>query len=218
MSSIRIVHVARRELGLEEDDYRDLLERTTGQRSAKGLTRAQVDAFVDEVKRMGFRPKGQGGGKPLSGPHAKIAQKLWIAGYNLGCVYDRSDAALTNFVHRQCGIEHPNWVRNAADGRKVVEALKAWLSRDGGVDWAADSDRIEHPDWRIAFAQWQVLHLNAPSNALWMPFEAEVRLLVGRPVNECGDADWIRVMNALGVRIRQALKGGHGRRRKRRAA
>ncbi|MDA1379731.1 hypothetical protein PCI56_07510 [Plesiomonas shigelloides subsp. oncorhynchi] len=35
---LKLVQVGRRELGMTEDDYRSLLERVTGSRSAKGLS------------------------------------------------------------------------------------------------------------------------------------------------------------------------------------
>ena len=54
---LRRIHTGRRYLALEEDDYRDLLERLTGQRSAADLNARQRRAVIDEFYRLGFRPK-----------------------------------------------------------------------------------------------------------------------------------------------------------------
>lgn len=54
---LRRIHTGRRALCLDDDAYRDLLERLTGQRSAAGLNAAQRRKVIDEFYRRGFRPK-----------------------------------------------------------------------------------------------------------------------------------------------------------------
>ena len=209
MSRLKIVHVARRALGLHEDDYRAMLERTTGQRSAKGLDDRQVDAFLAEAKAKGFRPAAT---RPVpSGPYLAKAQKLWIAGYNLGCVHDRRDSALAHFVKRQCGVDHLNWVRDARDGSAVIEALKAWLARDGGVDWSLGTSHAR--DYPIAWAQWVLLKPRMDGARRETAFAAEVASITGKRWPDCGRDEWIAVMNELGRRLRRKLRGrmGQGR-------
>jgi phage gp16-like protein len=54
---LRRIHTGRRMLCLDDDTYRDLLERLTGQRSAAALNGRQRRAVIDELYRLGFRPK-----------------------------------------------------------------------------------------------------------------------------------------------------------------
>ena len=46
------IHIAKKELSLTDDSYRDLLERVTGQRSSKGMTAQKKNAVLDEFKRL----------------------------------------------------------------------------------------------------------------------------------------------------------------------
>jgi phage gp16-like protein len=53
---LRRIHTGRRALNLDDDTYRDLLERVTGQRSAADLDARQRRAVIDEFHRLGFQP------------------------------------------------------------------------------------------------------------------------------------------------------------------
>jgi hypothetical protein len=71
------IHAAKRDLRLDDDTYRDLLERLTGVRSAAELGPASLDAVLDYMAEQGWRPRRVGkGGKPLptrSGPRGQRA-------------------------------------------------------------------------------------------------------------------------------------------------
>ena len=48
------IHIARKELALDDDDYRDLLERVTGERSASRIAMDHVMALQREFRRIGW--------------------------------------------------------------------------------------------------------------------------------------------------------------------
>ena len=54
---IKAIHIAKRDLCLDDDTYRDVLERITGLRSAADLDAKQRRAVIDEFYRLGWRPK-----------------------------------------------------------------------------------------------------------------------------------------------------------------
>lgn len=60
---LTLVHVGRRELGLDDEDYRALLESVTGSRSAKGLKATQLEAVITVMKGLGFKVKGNATGR-----------------------------------------------------------------------------------------------------------------------------------------------------------
>lgn len=68
----------------------------------------------------------------------------WIeTAHNLGITYDPSETGLGEWIERQTGISAMNWV-DPATLAKVIEALKAWIAREGGVDWPpADAGPLE---------------------------------------------------------------------------
>lgn len=60
------VHIAKAQLGLDDDAYRALLARVAGVRSAKDLGPRQVAAVLAEFQRLGWKPTSakQGRAKP----------------------------------------------------------------------------------------------------------------------------------------------------------
>ncbi|MBB4302327.1 phage gp16-like protein [Rhodobium orientis] len=136
--SLAQIHIAKKDLGLEDDDYRAVLERVTGKTSSAVMTPGERGRVLDEFRRLGWTPQQKR--KGLDGPFAKKVQALWIAGWNLGLIRDRRDSALIAFVKRQTGIDHTRWLVDSGDAAKVIEALKGWLAREGGVEWTKHSD------------------------------------------------------------------------------
>lgn len=60
------IHIARQQLGLDDETYRALLMRVAGVRSAKDLNDRQASFVLAEFERLGFVPraKRQGRAKP----------------------------------------------------------------------------------------------------------------------------------------------------------
>lgn len=52
---LKLIHVARRQLAMDEADYRQLLERVAGVRSARDLDGPGFDAAMHELRRLGFK-------------------------------------------------------------------------------------------------------------------------------------------------------------------
>lgn len=69
---LRAVHASRRQLGLDDDTYRALLERVTGERSAADLDAAQLRRVLHEMRRLGAaqptQPREGGRAKPAHFP------------------------------------------------------------------------------------------------------------------------------------------------------
>lgn len=135
---LKKIHALRREAGLDDDSYRDLLQAVTGERSAKAIDVGAAARVIDRLQGLSSSlRRGVEGAMDLTGPYAGKLRALWISGYHLGVVRDRTDRALCAFLKRQTGIEHTRWLRDAGDARRVIEALKAWLAREAGVEWPA---------------------------------------------------------------------------------
>lgn len=134
-AAIKMIHVAKREIGIADDDYRALLERVTGCASLREMTDRQHHAVIDEMKRLGFQAKGKARPAGLHGPYAGKLLALWLSAWNLGVTRSDDPQALIAFVERQTGIAQVRWVRDRADAMKAIEALKKWIARESGVVW-----------------------------------------------------------------------------------
>ncbi|MGO7903630.1 gp16 family protein [Rhizobium leguminosarum] len=211
-ASIAAIHVAKKQLGLDDDTYRIKLTIITGKPSTRDMTEAERERVLQVFRKEGFQPKSnrRGDGRlKLSGKYAGKLQALWISAYNLGIVQNRDDSALVKFVERQTNIEHVRFLKNAADARKAVEALKGWIARVGGVDWSDTeimSDYARADGFKIAWAQWLKLGGNANANSVGA-FHALVLQLTDTTVELCDRRDWQAVMNELGKRIRGQKAG-----------
>lgn len=201
MNALAAIHVAKKQLGLDDDTARDLYARVTGKRSLRDMNPREQDRVVQEMRRQGFKASEKG----LQGPFAKKLQALWIAAWNLGIVRDRRDGAMLAFIKRQTGIDHTRFLIDAEDAAKAIEALKAWMTREARVDWRSDAitpDWLKLPGAQIAVAQWNVL----VAAEVVAPSMTDFRKLVAAravQVDLMTDHDWQPVMNHLGERVRK---------------
>ncbi len=125
------VHIAKKTLGMIDDDYQAVLLRVAGRDSAGDCTQAELNAVLKEFERLGFsaqaRPKGP---RPADHPAALKARAMWISLGLLGAIKDSSDKALESFARRQLGCDRLQWA-NQQQVYKLVEALKAIAERHG---------------------------------------------------------------------------------------
>ena len=200
MTAHQIIHAVANKIGLDEEARRAVYERVTGKPALTLMSDTEKDAVAAEFRRLGGdrRPDGR---KKLSGPFSAKLQALWIGGWNLGIVVNRDDKALLAFVKRQTGIGHTRFLYYADDAAKAIEALKAWMAREAGVDWRVHRGM---PLWRqaegykIAVAQWALLQQDPKDFATVVPLLCE-----GQPSElDLTRDEWIRVMNKLGQRVR----------------
>lgn len=130
------IHIARKDLGLAEDDYRALLERVTGKRSSATMSEAERGRVIEEMKRLGWKGKAPTRWRPPSrDPQVRKVFALWGVLARAGIVRNGSRAALRAFVVRMTGIEDPEWMGPDQAGT-VIEALKAMERRGPAAEGA----------------------------------------------------------------------------------
>lgn len=200
---IGAIHALKARAALDDDSYRDLLARETGRRSAKELTRDQAGRVIDRLKvlsggseapvKAASKPLAEGALK-LEGPFVGQCRSLWIAGWNLGVIGDRTDRALVAFVERQTGIASLSWLRDPAQAQMVIEALKAWINRVAVVAWDVEAHvlRAQH----MTIGKWRKIAV----------IRAQCRMLGDRvpPRLDREPEPWLHDLQAaLGRRIRR---------------
>jgi hypothetical protein len=142
------VHIAKKELGLDDETYRDVLVRVTGKTSSKGLSDRQLDAVLVEFRRLGWVPKKATAGAPHGGkaagryrpasdkPHIRKIFAIWEDMCALGIPRIANRTGLAVFVQRMTktaarpeGLSDPEWL-SPNEANVVVEGLKAWRARE----------------------------------------------------------------------------------------
>ncbi|MDP2232843.1 MAG: regulatory protein GemA [Actinomycetota bacterium] len=127
-AALAAIHVAKRALELDDDAYRDLIERvsaTKGRpvRSAGNLSTLQITAVLDEFKRLGgLRTSPKTKGKPanfnsIAMPEMITKVEALLADMKLPWSYADSIAK------RQFGIERVAWCRTRDQLRAIIAAL-----------------------------------------------------------------------------------------------
>lgn len=178
-TELQIIHVAKRELGLDDATYRDLLENFGGKRSAGELDAAGRRKVIDRFKSLGFRvrPSRRAGSRPPApGKMAAKARALWLGLYHLGEVRDPAETAIDGYVKRITGKDSLRFA-DGEDQARVIETLKQWAER---VGWhqpmAEDIERIERLRERAGLPPAGVPGFAAKTTLLWAQWRRLVDL------------------------------------------
>ena len=139
---IKLIHVARRELQLDEPTYRTVLLASGKSESLSSMEVPAMEAVLKHMKKSGFKVRPQAKSRPLSTqPSDSKVRALWLFLHELGVVRDPSEAALARYVRRIGGTDDLRWnrgVRRVDSGTNpgfkdrtelVIESLKAWAMR-----------------------------------------------------------------------------------------
>nr|VFK16223.1 MAG: Mu-like prophage protein gp16 [Candidatus Kentron sp. LFY] len=133
---IRLIHVARRDLGMSEDEWRSMLTERFGVASSARLTPRQLEALLGHLKNCGFKVRHKGGKPRKERPSRALAQgatdmkirALWLFLHEIGVVRDPRESALAAYVKRMTGVDALQWIDDEQSFR-AIEALKKWGMR-----------------------------------------------------------------------------------------
>ena len=205
---LRTLHARARGLGIDRDLRHSIQLTVTGKESAADMTPAELRRVIDSFGR-------RGDGLPAH-PTAKKLRALWISGWHLGVVRDRSDRALSAFVAQALGLDAARWAKDRMPA--AVEEVKRLLAREGGVDWSPvkvawsgrPSELRDAPRVRVLEAQWrrmQELGLADIPEAL-NHYVARCLGIGVRPLDTLDDDQADEAILILGARIRKAQAHG----------
>jgi phage gp16-like protein len=136
------LHIAKKDLGMSDDAYRQLLARhgaTVESPSARDMNIAQIDSVLKEMIGKGWKPKrtGRANGSPvpkgkkyspktrhktkMETTKADALRAVWVGMARAGYLRDGSDNALLAWVRKQ-----------AACAGKPIDAIE-WLDQDDAL-------------------------------------------------------------------------------------
>lgn len=123
------LHIAKKDMALEDESYRALLHRVTGQRSARDLSDEQLQQVLAEFTALGWKKARFKKYAASSHPDVRKVFAIWGSlRDHLTCKGSR--AGLRAFVERLTGVSDPNFL-DGQQARRVIEALKAMQKRYG---------------------------------------------------------------------------------------
>ncbi|WP_218244069.1 gp16 family protein [Pseudomonas sp. Irchel s3h14] len=141
---IKLIHVARRELRMDDDTYRLMLAGMTGLDGATSTADLSVPNLLrvlEQLKLRGFKVRPSKGGKrPLADDEqSKKIRSMWLTLHGLGAVRDSSEQALAQFVLKTTRVAALQWL-SGAQASRVIEHLKQWQRRVEPSTGAAQED------------------------------------------------------------------------------
>lgn len=144
---LALIHIAKKQLCLREEDYRTLLGSVTGKTSAGEMTLSELNAVIQTFEGMGFKVRGEGRvkgegvkGKGKLSPRtrdkavktpADKVRALWIQCYQAGVVRSRWDEAINQFCKTACGVDRVEWLSHD-QARRVIKILEDKLEGASG--------------------------------------------------------------------------------------
>jgi phage gp16-like protein len=129
-----ILRVAMREIGMDEDSYRGVLEAfgaqlKGGKFSATTMTVPQLEQTLSHLKSLGFKPKPS---KTVSYKDAQLSkiEKLWHLLHEAGVMrVPYSNGSVSKFAYRFTKLNQIAWA-SPAQLSTVIESLKAIAVRE----------------------------------------------------------------------------------------
>lgn len=120
------IHIAKKDLQLDDDTYRAMLVRVAGKSSSKDLTPLEVAKVLHELERLGWKAKpGRAKPKPAA-DRAKLVGKIEAQLASAGRPWEYGDG----IAKRLYKVEKVEWL-NPEQLRGVVTALAKDAKRHG---------------------------------------------------------------------------------------
>lgn len=135
---IKLIHVARRDLGMDEPTYRTVLLSAGKSESLSGMSVSNMQAVLERLKKDGFKVRPKASSRPLAtAPEASKVRALWLFLYELGEVRDPSEKALVAYVSRIAKVDDLRWSHGSRQvnaefkdrSELLIETLKKWAMR-----------------------------------------------------------------------------------------
>lgn len=139
-AEIKLIHIAKTALGMDDDTYRAMLQAQTGKTSSKLLTAAERRKVLAHLKRAGFDRRPQHTTGPDTAALMTKLRALWWSLADAGAVtrpasHQACDDAIEAWALRSLSTACPPVQRLRFAGldqmQALVEQLKAWVRRVG---------------------------------------------------------------------------------------
>jgi phage gp16-like protein len=123
IADLAAIHVAKKQLGLDDGTYRAMLSNLTGGRiqSAADATADDRWTIIEHLRRLGFKKIPP---NPTDNAQDRMMRSLHLECVRMGALHDRSERAFLKLVKRVTGVDRLEWL-SPEDANKVIEALKS---------------------------------------------------------------------------------------------
>ena len=125
---IQLIHVAKKEIGLSDEDYRAILESSAKKSSCSNMNVFELDEVLKTMNKLGFKKLETK--ESEVGWNTSRVQMDYIKGMWELVARDKSERALYRFIKRITGADHPRFM-GAVEAQKVIIALRKMMTNAG---------------------------------------------------------------------------------------
>ena len=123
------IHIAKKQLGMDDDTYRAVLLRFGKKESAADLSIPEMEKVLEHMKRSGFKVRSKKIDRPQANDdQSKMIRGLWLELGGMEVVRNSSESALGAFVKRMTKVDTLQWL-SSRQASQVIEHLKEWRER-----------------------------------------------------------------------------------------
>lgn len=130
---IQFIHIAKSQMGMDTDTYRQMLLSITGKTSTSDMNPGQLNKVLAAMKAKGFKVQPSSKARTTRAladyPQAKKLRALWLEMYAQGIVRDSSEEALRRWVKRETKVDGLQWLESDK-ASMAIERLKNWQERE----------------------------------------------------------------------------------------
>ena len=133
---IQLIHIAKSQLRLDGDTYKQALFNVTGKESTTEMTGPQLQAVLDHFKMLGFKVEAKsikqktGVSKLASDNQSKLIRHIWLRLHSEGVVRNADERALAAYVERVTKVSALQFLTSDM-ASTVIESLKKMCKRNG---------------------------------------------------------------------------------------
>ena len=127
------IHLAKNQLGLDDDTYRSIIRQAVGKDSSTKCTDKQLEKIIETLKEKARteRDKARQPRRAYEKPNKPSISKiyaLWGVLQRSGKIKSQDKAALDAFVRKYTGVDHVKWL-DESQAQKIIEILKQIIAR-----------------------------------------------------------------------------------------
>lgn len=139
---IQLIHIAKRQLGLDDETYRSVLNGVSGKASCSNMSIGELTQVLEHFKKLGFKTRVKRRLSPQSHANANLLGEIskiravWITMYKQGLLEDGSETALDSYVNRMLNrakigltVSYTAQFLTYQQAIQVLEPLKKWHKR-----------------------------------------------------------------------------------------
>lgn len=127
---IQLIHIAKSQIGLSDEDYRAVLESTAKKSSCSEMSVFELNEVLKAMKKLGFKVKKMETREEEIGWDTSKKQMDYIKGMWQLVARDKRDRALYSFINRIAGVRHPRFM-DEIGAQKVIIALRKMMENAG---------------------------------------------------------------------------------------